>query len=397
MSDIDTQIHELLDRGVAEVPTRETFEKKIRAGKKLRIYLGIDPTGTDLTIGHAVAFHKLRKFQDYGHQVILLFGTFTAKIGDPTGKSETRKPLTDADIAKNMETYLEQAGKILDTEKLELVKNGDWLSPMSFEDVLKLASTFTVSQMLHRDMYQERMKNNQEINLIEFMYPLMQGYDPIGCNADAQIGGTDQLFNLMAGRKIMEAYGVEPQEVLTIPILEGLDGKEKMSKSLGNYIALNDSARDMFGKTMSIPDELIPRYFELATQVSMEEIEQMQKEMASGTNPRDLKVKLAKEIVTLYHDADAADAAEEEFNRMFQDKGRPDDMPQVIVEKGEYSVLDLVIKTGLCDSNSDARRMIEAGAVKMDDEKKDDMEEMVRVEGGMVVQVGKRKFCEVTV
>jgi len=266
---------------------------------------------------------------------------------------------------------------------------------MTFEDVLKLAGTFTVSQMLHRDMYQDRMKNNEEINLVEFMYPLMQGYDPIGCNADAQMGGSDQLFNLMAGRKIMESYGVEPQEVLTIPILEGTDGKEKMSKSLNNYIAINDSPREMFGKTMSIPDSLIFRYFEFTTEVLEDEISEMQQQMKSGVNPRDFKVRLAKELVTLYHDAKAADKAEEEFNRMFQEKGRPDDMPKVSLKKGEYSVLDVVIKTDLCDSNSDARRMIESGAVKIGDVKNEDMDEMISVEGNMVVQVGKRKFCEV--
>ncbi|MBI5414938.1 tyrosine--tRNA ligase [Candidatus Peregrinibacteria bacterium] len=393
----DTEISELLDRGIAEVPTRESFEKKLRSGKKLRIYLGIDPTGSDLTLGHAVALRKLQQFQKYGHHVILLFGTFTAKIGDPTGKSETRKPLTDAEITKNMETYLEQAGKVLDISKVEIVKNGDWLSKMTFEDVLKLAGTFTVSQMLHREMYQDRIKNNQEINLVEFMYPLMQGYDPIPMKADAEIGGTDQLFNLMAGRKIMEAYGIPPQEVLTVPILEGLDGIEKMSKSLGNYIAIMDSPREMFGKTMSIPDHLILRYFELATTVSLDEIEALKKELKKGMNPRDAKVRLAKEIVTLFHDASAADHAEEEFNRMFQEKGLPDEIPEISMKKGKYTLLDLVLKTSLFSSNSDARRMIEQGGVKINGEKKIALDDEIQLDTEIILQAGKRKFCKIIV
>lgn len=390
---MDQQIAELLDRGVEQIEVRSDLEKMIRSGKKLRVYLGIDPSGFDLTIGHAVPLRKLQQFQKYGHQVILLFGTFTARIGDPTGKSETRKPLSAEDIEKNMSTYLEQAGKVLDISQVEVVKNGDWLSPMTFEDVLRLAGTFTVSQMLHRDMFQERLEKNQEINLTEFFYALMQGYDPIPMQADVQIGGTDQLFNLMAGRQIMKAYGIVPQQVMTVPILEGLDGVEKMSKSLGNYIAIMDSAREMFGKTMSIPDSLIIRYFELATAVSLEEIAEIKTQLDKGANPRNLKVRLAKEIVTLYHDAAAADQAEEEFNRMFQEKGRPDDMPQIALAVGQYSVLDLVVATDLCASNSEARRMIQSGAVKINDEKKTDLEEVIVLSDALVIQVGKRKFC----
>ena len=285
MADIET----LLDRGTVEVIVRKELEEKLKSGEKLRIYLGLDPTGSDLTIGHAVPLRKLKDFQDAGHQVILLFGTFTAKIGDPSGKSQTRRPLTDEEIAKKMETYLEQAAKIIDIDNIEIVKNGDWLGKMSFEDVLKLASTYTVSQMLQRDMYQERIKANKEINLTEFMYPLMQGYDPIPIKADIQVGGTDQLFNMMAGRKIMEAYGVKPQAVITTPILEGLDGKEKMSKSLGNYIGMLDSPKEMYGKTMSIPDDLIIRYFELATEVDLETIKGYKKQIDSGENPVGLK------------------------------------------------------------------------------------------------------------
>lgn len=385
----------LLERGVSEVIVKDQLAKRLESGEKLRIYLGIDPTGSDLTIGHAVPLRKLKQFQDLGHQVVLLFGTFTAQIGDPTGKSETRKPLTLEDIEKNMETYLEQAAKVLDIDKVEIVKNGDWLTDMSFADVLKLAGTFTVSQMLQRDMYQERIKAGKEINLVEFMYPLMQGYDPIPVKADIQIGGTDQLFNLMAGRKIMEAYGVKPQHVITVPILEGLDGHEKMSKSLGNYIAIMDSAKEMYGKTMSIPDNIIIRYFELATEVPDAEIAEIKKLLENGENPRDHKMRLAREIVTLYHNAEAATQAETEFIQIFANKGRPDEIETRSMGKATWNIVDLVAETGLASSKSEARRLVQGGGVRINDEKIASIETEIDISEEKLLQVGKRKFLNV--
>ncbi len=391
MADIET----LLDRGTVEVIVRKELEEKLKSGEKLRIYLGIDPTGSDLTIGHAVPLRKLKHFQDAGHQVILLFGTFTAKIGDPTGKSETRRPLTDEEIAKNMETYLEQAAKVIDVDNIEIVKNGDWLGKMSFEDVLKLAGTYTVSQMLQRDMYQERIKANKEINLTEFMYPLMQGYDPIPIKADIQVGGTDQLFNMMAGRKIMEAYGSKAQAVITVPILEGLDGKEKMSKSLGNYIGILDSPKEMYGKTMSIPDDLIIRYFELATEVDLETIKGYKEQIDSGENPVGLKKQLAKDLVTLYHDEKAADKAAEEFTAVFANKGLPEDIEVQTLDKNSWNIVEILAETGLVSSKSEARRLVQGGGAKVNGEKVPSIEEEINITKETLIQAGKRKFLKV--
>lgn len=388
-------IEEILNRGVAEINVREDLERKLKAGKKLRVKFGIDPTGFDLTLGHAVPLRKLKQFQDAGHYIILLFGNFTAQIGDPTGKSQTRKVLTKADVESNAKTYLEQASKILDTKKLEVVYNADWLEPMSFSDVLKLAGNFTVAQMLERDMFQERMKNNREINLVEFMYPLMQGYDSVPLKADVEIGGTDQLFNMMCARPIQKNCGQEPQNVITVPILVGTDGHEKMSKSLGNYIALMDTPREMFGKTMSIPDEVIINYFELATEVPMEEIKNIKLELTSGTNPRDIKIRLAKEIVTLYHSAEEADKAEQEFLNMFQKGGKPDAIEEIQIGKTEINVVDLIMETNLVTSKSDGRRMVEQGAVKINDEKIPSIDEIIQINDGILVQVGKRKFLKI--
>ena len=391
MSNIET----LLERGTVEVIVKKELEEKIKKGDKLRIYLGIDPTGSDLTIGHAVPLRKLKHFQDAGHQVVLLFGTFTAKIGDPTGKSETRRPLTDTEIEKNMETYLEQASKIIDIDNIEIVKNGDWLGKMSFEDVLKLAGTYTVSQMLQRDMYQERIKANKEINLTEFMYPLMQGYDPIPIKADIQVGGTDQLFNMMAGRKIMEAYGEKPQAVITVPILEGLDGKEKMSKSLGNYIGILDSPKEMYGKTMSIPDDLIIRYFELATEVDLNTIKEYKTRIDSGENPMGLKKELASELVTLYHDKDSAIKAAEEFTSVFSNKGLPDDIETKTLDKNSWNIVEILAETGLVNSKSEARRLVQGGGAKIDGEKILSIEEEIDISKERLIQAGKRKFLKV--
>jgi len=394
--EISSEFTELLNRGVAEINVRENLEKKLKEGKKLRVKFGIDPTGFDLTLGHAVPLRKLKAFQDAGHQVVLLFGNFTAQIGDPTGKSQARKILTKEDVETNAKTYLKQAAKILDINNIELVYNADWLEKMSFSDVLKLAGNFTVAQMLERDMFQERMKKSQQINLVEFMYPLMQGYDSVPIRADVEIGGTDQLFNMMCARPLQKAYGVPVQNVITVPILVGLDGHEKMSKSLGNYIALNDSASDMFGKTMSIPDALIINYFELATGVSLEEIKKIEKELSkSDVNPRDIKIRLAKEIVTLYHTAKDADEAEQNFLQVFQKGGIPEDIAEIDLAKEETQLWALINATKLCGSSSNAKQMIEQGSVKIDGEKFADKNEMIQVKSEMIIQVGKRKWVKI--
>lgn len=389
-------IEEILNRGVAEINVREDLEKKLKAGEKLRVKFGIDPTGFDLTLGHAVPLRKLKQFQDAGHHIILLFGNFTAQIGDPTGKSQTRKVLTKADVEANAKTYLEQASKIIDTKNLEVVYNADWLEPMSFGDVLKLAGNFTVAQMLERDMFQERMKNNKEINLVEFMYPLMQGYDSVPLKADVEIGGTDQLFNMMCARPIQKANEQIPQNVITVPILVGTDGHEKMSKSLGNYIALTDTPREMFGKTMSIPDECLINYFELATEVPMEEIKKIKQELKQGINPRDIKIRLAKEIVKLYHSTEEADKAEQEFLNMFQKGGKPDEIEEISLGKSEINIVDLITETEMVSSKSDGRRMVEQGAVKVNDQKIESIEDVITINGNILVQVGKRKFLKIT-
>lgn len=392
---MQNKIDEILNRGVAEINIRADLEKKLKSGKKLRIKLGIDPTGFDLTLGHAVVLRKMKHFQDAGHHIMLLFGNFTAQIGDPTGKSQTRKPLTKEEIMKNAETYLEQAGKVIDINNIELMYNADWLEPMSFGDVLKLAGNFTVAQMLERDMYQERIKKNQEINLVEFMYPLMQGYDSVPMKADVELGGTDQLFNMMCARTIQKANELEPQNVITVPILVGTDGHDKMSKSLGNYIALNDTPREMFGKTMSIPDDVIINYFELATEVPMEEIEKIKQELETGVNPRDIKIRLGKEIVKLYYTSQDADAAEKEFLNMFQKGGKPDVIEEVSIGKAEMNIVDLIAETKMVSSKSDGRRMVQQGAVKVDDEKVEDFKSIIQVGEGVLVQVGKRKFLKI--
>jgi tyrosyl-tRNA synthetase len=388
------EIELLLSRGVEEVHIRENLEKRLLSGEKLRVKFGIDPTGTDLHLGHMVPLKKLAEFQKFEHQVVLLFGTFTARIGDPTGKSKTRPVLSPEQISLNMKTYLDQAGKILDLEKVEVVQNHEWFEPMGFNEILKLASSFTVSQMLHRDMYQERLKKNEEISLHEFFYPLLQGYDSVELKADVEIGGTDQLFNLMAGRTIQKFYGLPQQDVLTVPILEGTDGKEKMSKSLGNFIGITESPREIFGKTMSIPDSLMEKYFSLLTDFSSEEISKI----LSG-HPKDAKILLAKTLVKIFHDQKAAENAQEEFVRIFSERSQnavPDDIQEIKIPTGDHSVLEIALQSNLFASNSDARRMIQEGGVKIDGKKKDKLDENISLQkGGMFIfQAGKRKFCK---
>lgn len=383
------EINLLLNRGVNQVNIYKNLEEKLKSGEKLRIKFGVDPTGFKLHLGHMVGLKKLADFQKLGHKIIILFGTFTGKIGDPTGRDKMRQPLTDDDINNNMKDYLSQLSKVLDVEKIEIVKNGDWLKNMNFEEILNLASVFSVQQMMHRDMFQERIKKNMDINMVEFFYPLMQGYDSVAIKADLEVGGNDQLFNFMVGRKIQEKFNMEPQNIITFKILEGTDGKEKMSKSFNNYIAIDDSPKDIFGKIMSIPDSSMENYFELLTDLDSEEVVKIIKE-----NPRDAKVKLAQEIISFLYDDDSADKELENFNNVFQKKQIPDDIKVINIEKKEISVLDMVINSNFLKSNSEARRIIKAGGVKVNSTQEKDMDKIFSLENEVVLQVGKRNFVK---
>lgn len=398
----DKDITEIIERGVAEVIVKEDLEKALKSGKKLKVKLGIDPTGFDLHIGHAVVLKKLKQFQDFGHEAILLIGDFTGKIGDPSGRTEGRVPLTDEEIRKNVATYIDQASKILDVSKLKVVYNADWLSKLTFKEVVELSHCFTVAQMMERDMYQERIKKNLPIGLHEFLYPLMQGYDSVELKADVEIGGTDQTFNLLAGREIQRHSGQKPQNVLTVPILEGLDGKEKMSKTYNNYIGIMESPKEMYGKTMSIPDNMIMRYFELCTDVPFEEINELKGKLESGENPRDLKMRLAREIVTLYHSDGDAEKAEEGFVKQFQKREVEDVAESITLKKGgKRNLLDLVSELCPDKSKSELRRLITQGGVEVAEKKVTAWDEEVevpvgKVGSGLIVKVGKRSVFGVS-
>lgn len=386
------KIHDILNRGTVEVLVKKDLEKKLLSGKKLRIKLGIDPSGKDLHIGHMVVIRKLKEFQELGHHILLLFGNFTGQIGDPTGKNEARKIKTQAELEQNAKHYLDQVGTLLDIKKIEVVWNADWLRKLNFSDIVHLASQFTVAQMLERDMFQERIKHNIPISVHEFMYPLMQGYDSVALKADLELGGTDQTFNLLAGRTLQKGYGQVPQDIMTVPILEGTDGKLKMGKTTNNYIGVKEDPAQMYGKIMSIPDDLIFKYFELATDRPMEEIEKMRKAMDQGENPKNLKMKLARDIITIYHDASAAASTEKEFIEVFSNKGLPEDIPLKRVAKGTDNVVELLFLTGLSSSKNEARRLIEGGGVRVDGEKITLEQATIALEKEKLIQVGKRKF-----
>lgn len=385
----------LLGRGVVDVIVKKEMEEKLKSGKKLRVKLGIDPSGADLHLGHMVVIKKLREFQMAGHQVCLLFGNFTGQIGDPSDKLNARKPKAQEELEKNAEKYLEQVSKILDPKNIEISWNADWLKNMNLAEIIKLAQTFTVHQMLERDMYQERIKKNSPIYMHEFLYPLMQGYDSVALKSDLELGGTDQTFNLLAGRTIQKAYGQAPQCVLTVPLLVGTDGKEKMGKSLGNYIGVNESPKDMYGKTMSIPDELIMNYFELTTDLSLEELEKIRESIKDGENPKTLKMRLAKEIVTLYHDSKSAENAEKEFTEIFSNKGIPENIEEKHFSGTKWNIVELLAQTGLVSSKGDAKRLIQGGGVKVEGIKVETIEEEIEISKEKLIQVGKRKFIKV--
>lgn len=387
----DTQI--ILERGVADVIVRKELEEKLKSGKKLRVKLGIDPTGADLHLGHMVVLRKLRQFQDAGHQPVLLFGNFTGQIGDPSGKAEARPLKTQEELENNAKHYIDQASKVLDVNNIEVVWNADWLGKLTFSDVTRLASIFTVQQMMERDMFQDRLKAAAPIYVHEFMYPLMQGYDSVAIHADVELGGTDQTFNLLAGREIQRSYGQAPQSVMTVPILEGTDGVKKMGKTTGNYIGINEDPKDMYGKTMSIPDNLIVRYFELTTDLSIDEIHDINRQLVEKTaNPRDLKMRLAREIVTIYHSAQAAQEAEQHFITVFSKKELPDDIQEVRITGTSMIIVDILVQLGAVPSKGEARRLVQGGGVKYNGVKVENFTDTIELSGDSILQVGKRQF-----
>lgn len=388
-----------IKRGADEILVESELLKKLEEGRPLRVKAGFDPTAPDLHLGHTVLINKLKLFQDLGHDVQFLIGDFTGMIGDPTGKNITRKPLSKEDVLENAKTYQEQVFKILDPEKTQIVFNSTWMDKVSSAELIQLAAKHTVARMLERDDFSKRFKGGQPIAIHEFLYPLIQGYDSVAMRADVELGGTDQKFNLLVGRQLQEVYGQKPQIVLTMPILEGLDGVQKMSKSLNNYIGIADAADDMFGKVMSISDELMWRYFELLSFKSMTEIEQWHKECEEGANPRNYKVNLAQEIVERFHDANAAKQALENFEARFQRGAIPDEMDEVSLQAqdGCFAIANLLKDAGLTKSTSDAMRMIRQGAVKIDGEKVSDPKLQIEAGTKQVYQVGKRKFARVEI
>jgi len=401
MKSVEEQIS-LIERGAVDFHSREDLVKKLTkslaTGVPLTIKAGFDPTAPDLHLGHTVLIQKLRHFQILGHQVIFLIGDFTGLIGDPTGKSDTRPPLTQADVARNAETYKEQVFKILDPEKTQVQFNSTWLGQLTSYEMIRLASELTVARMLERDDFKKRFESNRPISIHEFLYPLIQGYDSVAMKADVELGGTDQLFNLLMGRDLQRSRGQEPQVVLTMPLLEGLDGVNKMSKSLGNYIGISEPPDSVFGKVMSISDDLMFRYYELLSDLSLVEIGVLKEKIATGQlHPKAAKVQLAKEMVARFHTQVAADDAERNFEQVFARHEIPDDIDevQVTVAEPEVWVPKLLLDAGLVKSTSDGRRMIQQHAVSIDGEKVGDINAVVPTQGTLLIKVGKRRFCKV--
>ena len=386
-------------RGCDEILLETELQAKLARGKPLRIKAGFDPTAPDLHLGHTVLINKMRQFQELGHHIMFLIGDFTGMIGDPSGKSATRPALTPEQISQNAETYQKQVFKILDPETTEICFNSSWHGPRSSADMIRLASRHTVARMLERDDFARRYRNNQPISIHEFLYPLVQGWDSVAMKADVELGGTDQKFNLLVGRELMKAEGMESQVILTMPILEGLDGVQKMSKSLGNYIGIEDAPNEMFGKIMSISDVLMWRYFELLSFRPMSEVEQFQRDVAAGANPRDIKFLLAEEIITRFHNASAAEGAKQDFITRFTRGALPDDMPEVelALEQDTIGIAALLKQSGLTASTSESFRMIDQGAVKLDGEKVSDRGLDLARGSVVVAQVGKRKFSRITI
>jgi tyrosyl-tRNA synthetase len=398
MTDVSQAFAEL-KRGAEEILLEEELLDKLKTGKPLKIKAGFDPTAPDLHLGHTVLINKLRQFQLQGHEIIFLIGDFTGMIGDPSGKNVTRKPLTKEEVLANAETYKEQVFKILDPAKTIVAFNSTWMEKLGAAGMLKLASRQTVARMMERDDFKKRYASGQAIAIHEFMYPLVQGWDSVALESDVELGGTDQKFNLLMGRELQKSEGQRPQTVLMMPLLEGLDGVQKMSKSLGNYIGITDSPSDMFGKIMSISDVLMWRYYELLSFKPLAEIEAYKTDIEQGKNPRDVKIDLAKELIARFHDEAAATAAHQEFINRFQKGAMPDEMPELelVPEGGEIAIANLLKEADLVGSTSDAYRMIKQGAAKLDGEKITDRNLVITRGSNAVYQVGKRKFARVTV
>ncbi len=393
---------DIIKRGVVEIIPEDELvkkiEKSIKTSNPLNIKLGCDPSRPDLHIGHSVVIRKLAQFQELGHQAILIIGDFTGMIGDPSGRNATRPALTLEATRINGNSYFEQASKILHKEKTKIVYNSEWLGKMSFEDVIKLASKYTVARMIERDDFTKRFKSGEPISVHEFLYPLAQAMDSVAIESDVELGGTDQKFNLLVGRDIQREYGIEPQVILTMPLLVGTDGVEKMSKSYDNYIGISDEPSQIFGRTLSIPDNLIYQYFELATNVSNQKLAEIKSQLADKTaNPRDVKRELARTLVTMYHNQQAAEIAQQEFDNIFINKGLPDEIEEFSVgDNKEINILDLIILVNFAPSKGEARRLVLQGGVSIDGNKISDVQSSVSVIAGMILKVGKRKFIKLT-
>lgn len=391
---------DLIKRGIVELLPEDEMVKKIersvKENKPLIVKQGFDPTAPDIHLGHTVGIRKLKHFQDLGHQVVVIIGDYTAMVGDPSEKNTTRPRLTHEQVMEHAKTYQEQFFKILDPKKTIVRFNGEWFSKMNFAEVMELASKFTVARMLERDDFAKRYANQQPISIHEFFYPLMQGYDSVMIRADVEIGATEQKFNLVIGRDIQREYGQEPQVILTLPVLEGLDGKQRMSKSIGNYIGIDEDPKEMYGKTMSIPDELIYRYFELVTDVDQKTLDEIKAKLKDHkTNPRDLKMQLAYTLVRMYHGKEAADYASAEFKKVFVKKDIPDDMPEMKFTQTQMRIDDLLLTTKTANSKSEARRLITGGGVSIDGQKITDPFFTVELKDGQILKVGKRKFVRI--
>lgn len=384
---------EILKKNVVDLVSEEELLEKLRRKKQLRIKLGVDPSRPDLHLGHAVVLFKLRQFQELGHKVVLIIGDFTAQIGDPSGRDSTRPMLSEEEVKKNAKTYAEQAFKILDRDKTELRFNSEWLGKMSFADVIKLASKYTVARMLERDDFSKRYRENVPISIAEFLYPLAQAQDSVAIEADVELGGTDQYFNLLVGRHIQQQLGQEPQIVMTMPLIEGTDGKLKMSKSYDNYIAFNDPPSEMFGKIMSIPDWLIVKYMRLLTRIPHDQIEEYERLMKEGKiNPRDVKMKLAFEITKFFHGEKEAEKAQEQFVKVFSKKEVPEEMTVVDLDTDQVELVELLVKLNVVASRSEAKRLIQQGGVKLDGEKIIDIHAKIELDTERILRVGKRHF-----
>jgi len=390
---------EQIKRGAQEILVESALVERLNEGRSLRIKAGFDPTAPDLHLGHTVLLNKLRQFQELGHEAIFLIGDFTGMIGDPTGKNATRKPLSRDEVIENAETYETQIFKILDPEKTLVMFNSSWMNKMDAADLIQLAARHTVARMLERDDFSKRYSSGQPIAIHEFIYPLVQGYDSVALKADVELGGTDQKFNLLVGRQLQEAYGQKPQVVLTMPILEGLDGVQKMSKSLNNYIGISEAPDDMFGKLMSISDDLMWRYFELLSFRSMTEVRKLRREIDEGRNPRDIKFELGGELVTRFHSQSDADRAQENFIARFQKGALPQDIPEVSLSAGDkgIQITNVLKDVGLTSSTSEAMRMIRQGAVRIDGERIADPKLLLMAGSSCVCQVGKRRFAHVVI